>query len=43
MMCTASLIMYTESLISAIHIQTRKVRQGVAVGGEEKTPVYGRH
>ena len=41
MLYTASYIMYTESLSSAIHTETRKVRQGVAVGGEEKLLYMG--
>ena len=38
---TASHIVYTESLSSAIHTETIKVRQGVAVGGEEKLLYIG--
>ena len=41
MLYTASQILYTESLSSAIHTKTRKVRWGVAVGGEEKLLFMG--
>ena len=43
MLYTASHIMDTESLSSAIQTETRKVGWGVPVGGFKKTPVYGRH
>ena len=42
MLFTASHILYTESLSSAIHTDTRKVKQGVAVGGEEKLLYMGK-
>ena len=35
MLNTASNILYTESLSSVIHRETIKIRQGIAVGGEE--------
>ena len=41
MLYTASHILYTEYLSSAIHAETRKVRWGVAVGGEEKLLYMG--
>ena len=41
MLFTASHILYTESLTSVIHTETRNVRWGVAVGGEEKLLYMG--
>ena len=40
MLYTALDIMYTESLKSARHTETRKVTWGVAVGGEENSHIW---
>ena len=40
-MYTASHILYTESLFSAIHTETKKGKVGGCCGSKRKTPVYG--